>query len=658
MSFMTLAVGCSSVKDNTPDAFEDYPTFDGEWNEMTYSPVETRFQVWAPTASEARVLLYEKGEGGSTYRMITMKRNSSGVWTASVEGDLKGKFYTFNVKIDDMWQGDTPGVMAKAVGVNGDRAAIIDMKSTDPKGWSSDVRPPLKSFSDIIIYEMHHRDFSADTISGIRNNGKFLALTEEGTHTYLGESTGIAHLKELGVTHVQLLPSFDFSSVDETRKDRPQYNWGYDPKNYNVPDGSYSTDPYSPEVRIKEFKQMVMALHKAGIRVIMDVVFNHTAVLRGSNFERTVPGYFYRTTSDGLTGDASGCGNETASERPMMRKFMVESVCYWAKEYHIDGFRFDLMGIHDVETMKAIRKVLDAIDPTIYILGEGWTAGKAQLPDSLLAMKKNVYQMPGVAAFSDEFRDGLRGPFGDDAKGGFIVGRPHFEADVRYGIVGGISHPQLTGDSIASSVAVWANSPMQFISYVSCHDDLCLFDRFRKTVPGASVKELYAWQKLAETAVLTSQGVPFIYSGDEILRSKFGVANSYNSGDSINAINWGLKTIHREVFDYIRGLIAMRKAHPAFRLGSPDLIRKHLEFIHVPATNVVAFRLKGKPCGDSWLNTIVVLNARTEPIKVDIPDGKYWIACRDGKIDLVLGLGTLQGNQTVVAPMSAMIIHQ
>ena len=391
MSFMTLAVGCSSVKDNTPDAFEDYPTFDGEWNEMTYSPAETRFQVWAPTASEARVLLYEKGEGGSTYRMITMKRNSSGVWTASVEGDLKGKFYTFNVKIGDMWQGDTPGVMAKAVGVNGDRAAIIDMKSTDPKGWSSDVRPPLKSFSDIIIYEMHHRDFSADTISGIRNNGKFLALTEEGTHTYLGEATGIAHLKELGITHVQLLPSFDFSSVDETRKDRPQYNWGYDPKNYNVPDGSYSTDPYSPEVRIKEFKQMVMALHKAGIRIIMDVVFNHTAVLRGSNFERTVPGYFYRTTSDGLTGDASGCGNETASERPMMRKFMVESVCYWAKEYHIDGFRFDLMGIHDVETMKAIRKALDAIDPTIYILGEGWTAGKAQLPDSLLAMKKNVY---------------------------------------------------------------------------------------------------------------------------------------------------------------------------------------------------------------------------------------------------------------------------
>ena len=658
MSFMALAIGCSSVKEGTPDAFEDYPTFDGEWNEMTYSPAETRFQVWAPTASEARVLLYEKGEGGSTYRMITMQQGSSGLWKASVEGDLKGKFYTFNVKIDDVWQGDTPGVMAKAVGVNGDRAAIIDMKSTDPQGWSSDVRPSLKSFSDIIIYEMHHRDFSADTISGIRNRGKFLALTEEGTHTNLGESTGVDHLKELGVTHVQLLPSSDFLSVDESRLDKSRYNWGYDPNNYNVPEGSYSTDPFTPVVRIKEFTQMVMALHKAGIRVIMDVVYNHTAICHGSNFERTVPGYFYRTAPDGQPGNASGCGNETASERPMMRKFMIESVCYWAKEYHVDGFCFDLMGIHDIETMKAIRKALDAVDPTIYMSGEGWTAGQAQLPDSLLAIKRNMYMMPGVAAFSDEFRDSLRGPLSDDRKGGFIVGRPHYESGVRFGIVGGISHPQLTGDSVGSRVETWVNSPMQFIAYAGCHDGLCLVDRLRKTVPGASVPELCAWQKLTETAVLTSQGVPFIFSGDEVLRSKEGDASSYIGGDSINAIDWGLKTLHRDVFDYVKGLIAMRKAHPAFRLGSPDLIRKHLEFIHVPATNVVAFRLKGSPCGDSWLNTIVVLNARTEPIKVDIPDGKYWIACRDGKIDLILGLGTLSGNQAVVAPMSAMIIHQ
>ena len=619
------------------------------FNEVVYSPKSTTFSLTtSPDVKKVDVVISDNDSDTAQQLVKSMKRVGAGKWKLTVKNDLKGKYYVFSV-YNQAQPDHTPGVFAKAVGVNGKRGAIVDLKDTDPDGWADDVRPELKNPCDLIIYEMHHRDFSMDMSSGIKNKGKFLALTEPAA---------ISHLRRLGVNAVHILPSFDFASIDESKPDVAQYNWGYDPLNYNVPEGSYSTNAADPKARIREFKQMVQALHKAGIRVILDVVYNHTFDINGSNFQKTYPDYFFRKNAEGKYSDGSGCGNETASDKELMREFMKESVAYWVNEYHIDGFRFDLMGVHDIETMNEIHDVVAQIDPTIYILGEGWTAGKAQLPDSLLAMKKNVYQMPGVAAFSDEFRDGLRGPFGDDAKGGFIVGRPHFEADVRYGIVGGISHPQLTGDSIASSVAVWANSPMQFVSYVSCHDDLCLFDRLRKTVPGASVKELYAWQKLAETAVLTSQGVPFIYSGDEILRSKFGVANSYNSGDSINAINWGLKTIHREVFDYVKGLIAMRKAHPAFHLGSPDLIRKHLEFIHVPATNVVAFRLKGKPCGDSWLNTIVVLNARTEPIKVDIPDGKYWIACRDGKIDLVLGLGTLQGNQAVVAPMSAMIIHQ
>lgn len=657
MSIAVLVLGCTS-KQQRLDAFKDYPVYEGEWKEIVYSPIETKFQLWAPTASEARVLLYEQGQGGSTCRMIKMQPDKKGMWMATEAGNLKGKFYAFNVKIDDVWQGDTPGVMAQAVGVNGNRAAIVDMKQTNPLGWEKDVKPSLKNFSDIIVYEMHHRDFSIDTISGIKHGGKYLALTESGTHTYLGETTGIDHLKELGVTHVHLLPSFDFSSIDETQLNKPQYNWGYDPQNYNVPEGSYATNPFLPEVRIKEFKQMVMSLHKAGIRVVMDVVYNHTSGIKGSAFERTVPGYFYRTTADGKTANASGCGNETASERPMVRKFMVESVCYWAKEYHIDGFRFDLMGVHDIETMQSIRKALDEIDPTIFIYGEGWAAEKPQLPDSLLAMKQNMRFMPGIAAFSDEFRDGLRGPFGKDTKGGFVVGRPHYEAAVRFGIVGGIDHPQVVNDSIKTTFKSWNSSPQQFISYVSSHDDLCLTDRFRASVPGASMQELSAWQKLAETAILTSQGVPFLFAGDEVMRSKQGVANSYNRGDSINAINWGLKTVHRDVFDYVKGMIALRKGHPAFRMGNPDLIRRHLEFIHVPATNVVAFRLKGNPCGDHWLNTIVILNARTEPIKVQIPDGKYWVACRDGRVDLVLGLGVIQGNEVTVSPVSALIIHQ
>lgn len=658
MSMVLMVTGCSTGHQKSYDSFDEYSVYEGEWDEMVYSPLETRFALWAPTAQEVRVMLYEEGQGGSAYQMVPLVAENEGMWRGTVAEDLNGKFYTFNVKIGDVWQGDTPGVMAKAVGVNGDRAAILDLNSTDPQGWEEDKRPPLKSFADIVIYEMHHRDFSIDTVSGIQHNGKFLALTEQGTTTYLGEKTGIDHLKELGVTHVHLLPSFDFASVDETKLDEPQYNWGYDPKNYNVPDGSYATDPYRPDVRIREFKQMVMALHKAGIRVIMDVVYNHTAVTAGGNFERTVPGYFYRLDDEDNFANASGCGNETASERPMMRKFMVESVVYWAKEYHIDGFRFDLMGIHDIETMNAIRKALDAVDPTIYIYGEGWAAGTPRLASELLAMKKNVHKMHGVAAFSDEFRDSLRGAWGDDSKGAFVIGRFGHGNGIKFGLVGGINHPQLGKDSVNHPIIPWVNEPTQFISYVSCHDDMCIVDRLKATLRGASQQELNALLKLAETAVFTSQGVPFIYAGDEIMRDKQGVHNSYNSPDEINAIDWRKKTSHREVFDYIRGLIAMRKAHPAFRMGSADLIRKHLEFLETPADNVVAFRLKGEPCGDSWLNTIVVLNARTETVKIDVPAGKYWVACRDGKIDLIKGLGVITGNQLSVSPRTAMIVHQ
>ena len=657
MSVITAA-GCSPIQKNDYSSYEDYPVCKGDWEEMIYSPSVTRFSLWAPTAQEVRVLLYEEGIGGSAYQMLPMEKESDGMWKVEAEGDLNGKFYTFNVKIDDAWLGDTPGVFAKAVGVNGNRAAIINLDTTDPQGWESDKRPPMKGFSDMVIYEMHHRDFSIDSLSGIRNRGKFLALTEKGTVTRLGEKTGIDHLKELGVTHVQLLPSFDFSSVDETRLDKPQYNWGYDPKNYNVPEGSYSTDPYKPDVRIREFKQMVMALHQAGIRVIMDVVYNHTAVTEGSNFERTVPGYFYRHTEDGKFADASGCGNETASERAMMRRFMVESVCYWVNEYHIDGFRFDLMAIHDIETMKAIRAALDKIDPTIYIGGEGWAAKTPQLPEEQLALKKNIFRLPGTAAFSDEFRDSLRGAWGDDSKGAFLIGKRGFSEGIKFGIAGGVTHPQVETDSVNGPLRNWTGEPTQLISYMSCHDDLCITDRIRATLSGASVQEQQALMKLGMTAVLTSQGIPFIFAGDEVMRSKLGVANSYASPDSINAIDWKNKTTNRELFDYTRGLISLRKAHPAFRMGAASLVREHLEFLDTPSDNVVAYRINGNPGGDTWQNITVVLNADTAPAEVTVPEGKYRIVCRDGKIDYVTGLGTLTGNKLVVAPKTAMIVHQ
>lgn len=659
MPICTLTIlACNPMKKNIDNSFDDFPIWKGEWFEMKYSPEQTHFQLWAPTAQEVRVLIYDDGVEGAPQKMLTMKPINDGCWEAYLHEDLKGKFYTFNVKINDVWQGDTPGLLAKAVGVNGHRAAIIELDKTNPEGWSKDVRPPLHGFNDMVIYELHYRDFSADSTSGIKNRGKYLALTEDSTHTWLGENTGIRHLKELGITHVQLMPSFDFASIDETKNDRPKYNWGYDPQNYWVPEGSYSTNPFLPDVRIREFKEMVMSLHKAGIRVIMDMVFNHTATFDKSNFQRIVPDYFYRLDANGKPTNASGCGNETASERPMMRRFMIETLQYWVNEYHIDGFRFDLMGIHDIETMNEIRRAMDKIDPTIYLGGEGWAAGKPHFDEKKLAMKRNMISLPRIAAFSDEFRDSLRGPFGHDEKGAFVIGKPNHEMGIKFGLVGGILHPQVNNSRIHRVPDIWAKEPNQFISYVSCHDDLCLVDRLKRTLPGASVQELKALAKLSMATVLVSQGIPFIFNGDELMRDKDGVANSYNVSDSVNAINWNLKSANHDVFDYVRGLIHLRRLHPCFRLGSADEISKKMDFLPVNSSNVIAFRIKGKPTGETWLNTIVIINTRTESVKVDIPDGKYWIAARDGQIDLVLGLGTLFGSVATVAPRSVMIIHQ
>ena len=655
-SIMSTTISCQSVKKEYT-SFEEYPIPEGKLVEMEYSPLETKFTLWAPTAEEVRVLLYDSGNEGSAYQTLSLEMGEDGIWNTSIKEDLKGKFYTFNVKVNGKWLGDTPGIMAKAVGVNGKRAAVIDLRSTDPEGWANDVRPLLKDYADIIVYEMHHRDFSLDSVSGIRNKGKFLALTELGTTTSQGEKTGIDHLKELGVTHVHILPSYDYASVDESKPDKAQYNWGYDPQNYNVPDGSYSTDPYKPDVRIKEFKQMVQALHKAGIRVVLDVVYNHTFNTEESNFERTVPGYFYRQTKDGKPANGSGCGNETASDRAMMRKYMVESVLYWINEYHIDGFRFDLMGIHDIETMNEIRAAVDKIDPSIFIYGEGWAASAPQLNQEELAMKANIYKMPRIAAFSDEMRDGLRGGWDDDRKGAFLIGQPGHEMSIKFGLVGAVKHPQVINDSVNYSKEPWALQPTQMISYVSCHDDMCLADRLKATMPDATDEERASLHKLAETFVFTSQGVPFIFAGDEMMRDKKGIHNSYNSPDSINTIDWRNKTIHHDVFDYVRELITLRKNHPAFRMGDADKVRQYMEFLPVEGSNLVAFILKDNANGDSWKNIIVAFNSRKEPAKLSIPAGRYTIVCKDGKIKQS-GMGQVSGNEIIVPARSAMIIHQ
>lgn len=618
--------------------------------EMSYSPAATQFSLWAPSAIEAEIRIYTSYDSPEPEQIVPLDPDLQGSWNQTVQGDLKGKFYTFRVNIDDVWQKETPGIFARAVGVNGDRAAIIDFQETNPEGWNNDIRPEMKNSADIVLYEMHHRDFSIHASSGIQHKGKFVALTETGTTTSDGQKTGIDHLKELGITHVHILPSFDFASVDETKLDQNAYNWGYDPKNYNVPDGSYATDPYNPVTRIKEFKEMVQALHKAGIRVVLDVVYNHTFSAADSPFERTVPGYFFRMYENGEFCNGSACGNETASNHRMMHKYMVESVCYWAKEYHIDGFRFDLMAIHDIETMNAIREALNAIDPTILTYGEGWAVGKLGYDDNKLAYKKYTFRMPGIAAFSDNLRDGLRGPFSDHHKGAFLVGLPGHEEEVKFGIAGGVLHKQVKANDF------WAAEPTQHISYVSCHDDHCLRDRLVNTLGNDTSEEtVLKLDKLAQTAVLTSQGVPFIFCGEELFRTKQGVGNSYKSPDAINAIPWTNKTKYHDLFQYYKELIAIRRAHPAFYLGTAEKVREHLEFLPAEGDNLVAFQLKDIQGIDPAQRIIVVLNSNKTNRKIQIPDDTYQIVVKDGKANRN-GLGTHAGPNLEVEAQSAVIL--
>ena len=612
------------------------------FNEVSYSPRQTTFKLNAPKKPTLRI--YEAGRGGNAIKKIKMKQTAENVWEATVSGDLKGKFYTF-----DIGRGETPGVFAKAVGINGHRGAIIDMQTTNPSGWNSDHRLTLKSPADLIIYEMHHRDFSIDPSSGLVNKGKCLALTEQ---------KAIRHLKELGINAVHILPSFDFASIDEANTTTPQYNWGYDPQNYNVPEGSYSFDAEQPTRRILEFKQMVQALHKAGIRVILDVVYNHTFDIKGGNFDRTFPMAYYRYTADGKPSNGSGCGNETASEKPLMRQFMLESMKYWADEYHIDGFRVDLMGIHDIETMNLIRKELSSIDPNIFIYGEGWTAGTCAYPTEKLALKAHIKQMPGIAAFSDEIRDALRGPFSDEKQASFLGGIAGFEESIKAGIAGMIAHPQVDYTKVNYTKEPWANEPTQMIAYVSCHDDMCLVDRLKASIPEAAydMEEVIRLDQLAQTVVFTSQGIPFMLSGEEMLRDKKGVHNSFNSPDEINHLDWNNLKKYPQVFAYYKGLIQMRKAHPAFRLGSAELVRKHLEFLPTQQDCLVAFRLKNHAGGDKWNNIYVVLNGNTNLQSVNIPKGKYTIVANNGVINEA-GIGEMEGGEVMIDAQTALILH-
>ena len=624
LSAIPLFSMCQKIK----DPYQDYPVYTGKDLGVHYTPKNTLFKVWAPGAAEVLLRLYHSGDSGKAFQEISLAKGHQGTWQTTVNRNIKNEYYTFQVKEKQgNWLNESPDIYAKAVGVNGKRGMVVDLKETDPPGWNQDPRPPQKHFTDIIIYEMHIRDFSISKNSGITLKGKFLGVAQTGTKGPGGVATGLDHLKELGITHVHLLPSFDFNSIDESRPGLHQYNWGYDPLNYDVPEGSYSTNPYDGRVRIREFKEMVQALHKNGIRVILDVVYNHTSNLQ-TPFNQFAPGYYYRHNPDGTYSNATGCGNETASERPMMRKFMIASVVYWVKQYHIDGFRFDLMGVHDIQTMNLISDTLHKIDPTIFIYGEGWAAGASPYPEKMRAVKKNVYLLHRIAAFSDDLRDGLRGPFSDSKAKGFVSGKKGETENIKFGIVASTPHAQINYQEVSYSKAPWAREPYQCINYVSCHDDPTLYDRLMEANPGASLQELIQMDKLAQTVVLTSQGVPFIHSGAEMLRTKDGVHNSFESPDSINEIDWNRKVVYHNLFEYYRKLIQLRKDHPSFTMPTTKMIQTHLNFLPSGDSMLIAYRIRNVR-GDQWKDIIVLLNGDKKEKTFALPQG-HWMLAADG----------------------------
>ncbi|MDD5782778.1 MAG: type I pullulanase [Muribaculaceae bacterium] len=638
--------------------YSNYPvalSFDREFHFSNNAGV---FELWSPKAQQAKVNIYSRYNDTTPEMTVEMILDpSNGIWhtTAGTIESLIGKFYTFQIKNNGKWLDETPGIWARALSVNGEKAAIIDFNLTNPEGWQADHGPKVAHQTDAIIYEMHHRDFSVHANSGIKNKGKFIALTEKGTRSANGEPTGIDHLKELGITHIHILPSYDFNSVDETNLQSGSYNWGYDPINYNTPDGSYSTNPYDPATRIKEMKQMIKALHDEGLGVVMDVVYNHTAIGDGSNFSLTVPGYFYRHRADGSYSDASGCGNETASDRIMVRQYIINSVKYWAKEYHIDGFRFDLMGIHDATTMTLVAKELKKINPNIIIYGEGWTAGDSPLPAKERALKDNAMMIPGCAVFSDDIRDGIKGHYSKADDRGFATGKIGNKETIKFGIVGAVAHPQINYSKCNNSKAPYAISPLQVVNYVSCHDDLTLTDKLAASMPEYSVEERQRAAKLAQTIVFTSQGMPFMFAGEEVFRDKKGVHNSYKSPDDINAIDWNMKHENRELFDYYRELIRLRRSHPAFRMTSADDVVSHIRFDNTKSESLISYSITGNANGDSWNEIKLIFNGSDADMTVNVKRGDWKIIARDGVINAD-GIGSCQGGKLTVEHRSALIL--
>lgn len=596
--------------------FDNYFSYDGELGAL-YEKEGTLLRVWTPTAKSVEVWIYADDSFKGPSTKIEMVQKPKGIFEAYLPGDQHGTIYVYKILFLNNRESISVDPYARATTVNGMKSVIADLNRTNPDGWGERL-PAFGLPEEAIIYELHIRDFSISETSGIVNKGKFLGLTEKNTQNASGRKTGLDYLIDLGITHIQILPMFDYATVDEANLTEPQYNWGYDPLNYNVPEGSYSTDPFDPFNRIFELKQMIRTLHDNGLRVIMDVVYNHVYDPKDQALERTVPGYFYRYNADGSLANGTGVGNDTASERHMMRKYIIDSVKYWAKEYHLDGFRFDLMGIHDSVTMNAIREALDKIDPSIIIIGEGWEMS-TPLPEDLKASQRNAQAMPRIAHFNDSIRIALKGSdFGDEKDRGFISGKNYLE-DLLLRNIKGAMH--------LSSHSSYVD-PEQVIQYVEAHDNLTLYDKLLRSNPDDSEEVRIKRHTLATSIVLLSQGVPFIHGGQEFLRTKAGVANSYQSPDEINQFEWERVTTFQESVAYVKGLIALRKSEYLFRLHTIEEIEAHFTILS-ENFNIVAFSLT-----NSEKKYIVIFNGNRSDTIFRIQKGKYAILVEDNQVFL------------------------
>lgn len=636
--------------------FNAFPIYDCDDLGVFWSKERLEVRIWAPTGIEVLFRLYPSAEALLPLNTISLSRLESGTWGTELPGNYEGSLYTFQVRDEKGWLNECPDIGARATGVNGMRGMILNPAKTHPEGWENDQRSAVAEPTDMVIYELHIRDFSISEDSGILHKGKYLGLTESGTTNREGYSTGIDHLKELGITHIHLLPIADFYTVDETQTS-PQYNWGYDPINFNTPEGWYSSNPYDGYTRIIEVKKVVQELHRQGFGVIMDVVYNHSGLIFDSWFNQFVPGYYYRQRKDGTLSDASGCGNEIATERAMVRKFIVDSVAWWAEEYHLDGFRFDLMGIIDIETMNRIRKRLDLIDRNILMYGEGWVAAESPFPECLRATKLNTLLLDRIGSFCDDIRDGLKGSPFNKFSHGFISGLTLREEKIKFAITGAIDHPDIYYDFVESSRQPWANSPAQCVNYVSCHDNYTLFDKLLYSCPEATMEEIELMTRLAIGIILTSQGVPFLHSGIEMHRSKGGHHDSYRSPDDVNQIEWGRKSEYIELVGFSKNCIELRRQHPAFRMNKSEMVQEHLSFFKKYIPGIIAYQLKGHANGDLWKTILVLFNGNNYSVEYEIPERRWLIVAQNGEIH-PNGMGHVTTNRVRLHAISMMIMAE